>query len=196
MVTTQLTFRPGEKPGNGRWILAEELGWPWKLSKTRPFAHRFKYIGFIWDLISKTIEIPADKKLRYIEKLEPWVGTPSRDGMCIFVRGSTKSSAKPRSMVCTTLTGPITKFERVTSRKTRPLATQAKNLVVWCRSNGREAGWRIAPPFQHDEVGGNCNKKGQKECEVFQHVKVRRKVGLGTVDFIAHTRDYHRPYRQ
>ena len=53
--------------------LATRLGWPWKLSKTRPFATTFKYLGFIWDLSHKTVQIPDDKKQRYISKLEPWV---------------------------------------------------------------------------------------------------------------------------
>ncbi|KAF8157484.1 hypothetical protein K438DRAFT_1621062 [Mycena galopus ATCC 62051] len=30
-------------------------------------------MDFSWDLSSKTIEIPAEKKLRYLEKLEPRV---------------------------------------------------------------------------------------------------------------------------
>jgi len=52
--------------------LAARLGWPWKRSKTRPFAPQFKYLGFIWDLITKSVQIPDDKKLRYLSKLEPW----------------------------------------------------------------------------------------------------------------------------
>ena len=52
--------------------LAKRLGWPWKESKTRPFASEFKYLGFIWNLSSKTVEIPDAKKLRYLSKLEPW----------------------------------------------------------------------------------------------------------------------------
>ncbi|KAF7349137.1 Reverse transcriptase domain-containing protein [Mycena venus] len=55
------------------YALAEFLGWPWKRSKTRPFATLFKYIGFLWDLVHKTIQIPDDKKSRYLEKLAPWV---------------------------------------------------------------------------------------------------------------------------
>jgi hypothetical protein len=55
------------------YALGEALGWPWKHSKTRPFATSFKYIGFSWDLAHKTIQIPENKKLRYLEKLEPWV---------------------------------------------------------------------------------------------------------------------------
>ena len=52
--------------------LASLLGWPWKLSKTRPFATTFKYLGFMWDLSQKTVQIPDDKKLRYLAKIEPW----------------------------------------------------------------------------------------------------------------------------
>jgi hypothetical protein len=52
--------------------VAKQLGWPWKESKTRPFAPEFKYLGFIWSLPAKTVQIPSAKKLRYITKLEPW----------------------------------------------------------------------------------------------------------------------------
>ena len=52
--------------------LAEQLGWPWKVSKTRPFATEFKYLGFMWDLSAKTVQIPAPKKLRYLSKIQPW----------------------------------------------------------------------------------------------------------------------------
>lgn len=48
------------------------LGWPWKDSKTQPFAPIFKYLGFIWDLIEKTVQIPDDKKSRYLQKLNSW----------------------------------------------------------------------------------------------------------------------------
>ena len=54
------------------YSLAKCLGWPWKESKTRPFAPEFKYLGFIWNLPDKTVQIPAPKKLRYLSKLEPW----------------------------------------------------------------------------------------------------------------------------
>ena len=52
--------------------LATRLGWPWKHSKTRPFASEFKYLGFIWNLSDKTVRIPDDKKSRYLLKLHPW----------------------------------------------------------------------------------------------------------------------------
>jgi hypothetical protein len=54
------------------YAIAKRLGWPWKDSKTRPFASQFKYLGFIWDLEAKTVQIPDQKKQRYLIKLEPW----------------------------------------------------------------------------------------------------------------------------
>jgi hypothetical protein len=53
--------------------LAKKLGWPWKESKTRPFAPEFKYLGFIWNLSTKTVQIPTPKKLRYLLKIQPWI---------------------------------------------------------------------------------------------------------------------------
>jgi hypothetical protein len=53
--------------------LAAHLGWPWKLLMTRPFASKFKYLGFMWDLAAKTVQIPPLKKTHYIFKLEPWI---------------------------------------------------------------------------------------------------------------------------
>ena len=52
--------------------LAAQLGWPWKKSKTKPFSVEFTYLGFLWNLSSKTVQIPESKKLRYLIKLEPW----------------------------------------------------------------------------------------------------------------------------
>jgi hypothetical protein len=52
--------------------LASELGWPWKKSKTRPFAVEFKYLGFLWNLSTKTVQIPDPKKHRYLAKLQLW----------------------------------------------------------------------------------------------------------------------------
>jgi hypothetical protein len=53
--------------------ITSDLGWPWKDSKTRPFATNFKYLGFYWNLSNKTVEIPEEKKKRYLSKLEPWI---------------------------------------------------------------------------------------------------------------------------
>jgi hypothetical protein len=55
------------------FLITSLLGWPWKDSKTRPFAPFFTYLGFLWDLIKKTVQIPIEKKSRYLMKLKPWI---------------------------------------------------------------------------------------------------------------------------
>ena len=55
------------------YALGNKLGWPWKRSKTRPFAQFFQYLGFTWDLNAKTVALPENKRLRYRDKLLPWL---------------------------------------------------------------------------------------------------------------------------
>lgn len=52
--------------------LAEFLGWPWKKSKTKNFSPQFPYLGFVWDLDNKTVEIPAEKRTKYLTRLSQW----------------------------------------------------------------------------------------------------------------------------
>ena len=40
--------------------------------KLDPFSAEFKYLGFFWNLPIKTVQVPEQKKLCYLEKLEPW----------------------------------------------------------------------------------------------------------------------------
>lgn len=54
-------------------MLLHRLGWPWSSKKTKSFSHRFNYLGFTWDLDSKTVEITREKKEKYIRALEAWV---------------------------------------------------------------------------------------------------------------------------
>ncbi|PPQ84532.1 hypothetical protein CVT24_006664, partial [Panaeolus cyanescens] len=53
--------------------IASELGWPWKHSKTRPPAPKFTYLGFLWDIPNKTVELPPNKKTKYLAKLALWI---------------------------------------------------------------------------------------------------------------------------
>jgi hypothetical protein len=53
--------------------LADTLGWPWKPSKTQPFASSFRYLGFIWDLKAKSVHIPDEKRTKYLRKLNEWL---------------------------------------------------------------------------------------------------------------------------
>ena len=65
------TFKPSYSYNlNIIYSLTKSLGWPWKESKTCPFSSNFKYLGFTWDLILKTVQI--HKKSHYLTKLLPW----------------------------------------------------------------------------------------------------------------------------
>lgn len=53
------------------WSVAKELGWPWSIPKHQPFASSFTYLGFLWDLDARTVQLPSAKKLKYIARLQP-----------------------------------------------------------------------------------------------------------------------------
>ena len=57
------------------WSVADSLGWPWskKPGKCIPFASSFKYVGFEWDLVHKTVSLPKQKRLKFLAKLTTWV---------------------------------------------------------------------------------------------------------------------------
>lgn len=69
-------------PGQ-RWTEADfvqttgMLGVPWAPEKTRPFAFRQRYLGFIWDLAQRTVELPQDKLDEIKAMLDLW--TTSKD---------------------------------------------------------------------------------------------------------------------
>jgi hypothetical protein len=52
---------------------ADDLGWPWELSKHTKFAQLFTYLGFNWDIASRTVTLPAAKKAKYLEKIANWL---------------------------------------------------------------------------------------------------------------------------
>jgi hypothetical protein len=53
--------------------ITQPLGWPWKHSKTKPFNSTFTYLGFLWDLNAKYIQIPDRKKSKYLDRLRSWI---------------------------------------------------------------------------------------------------------------------------
>ena len=55
------------------WFTAAILGWLWAPSKFVPFSSFFKYIGFLWHIEEKTIQLPKEKKEKCIARLAPWV---------------------------------------------------------------------------------------------------------------------------
>lgn len=59
------------------WSTAKHLGWPWAPDKHSPFSHTFKYIGFEWSLVDKTVVLPTKKKEKYLAKLDEWSSSNS-----------------------------------------------------------------------------------------------------------------------
>ncbi len=51
------------------WNIASRLGWPWAPAKFVPFATSFRYIGFLWDLVGRTVQLPEEKKEKYKGKI-------------------------------------------------------------------------------------------------------------------------------
>ena len=54
------------------WLIAEELAWPWAPAKFMDFDTKFLYIGFLWDLSEKTVELPEKKKKKYADCIASW----------------------------------------------------------------------------------------------------------------------------
>ncbi|QRV92132.1 hypothetical protein RhiJN_20150 [Ceratobasidium sp. AG-Ba] len=52
---------------------AKLLGWPWKLSKTHPFAPIFKYLGFLWDISLRLVRLPDTKREKYLARVRAWL---------------------------------------------------------------------------------------------------------------------------
>lgn len=54
------------------WSTAEYVGWPWSVPKFLDFAFEFPYIGFNWDIPQKTVQLPQQKKVKYLARLASW----------------------------------------------------------------------------------------------------------------------------
>ncbi|KAJ1299743.1 hypothetical protein OPQ81_007329 [Rhizoctonia solani] len=49
------------------------LGWPWKLSKSVPFANCFVYLGFQWDIAQRRVSLPPAKREKYLARTREWL---------------------------------------------------------------------------------------------------------------------------
>ena len=56
--------------------VSDELGIPWEHSKTVPFSNVVPYLGFLWNLTTRTVEVPLEKKLKYRSAIEEWQKKP------------------------------------------------------------------------------------------------------------------------
>jgi hypothetical protein len=71
------------------WTVADDLGWPWAPMKCKPFASSFRYIGFDWDLMRKSVALPEGKKTKFLSKLSAWApGVPIDRKTCLSLTGS------------------------------------------------------------------------------------------------------------
>lgn len=55
-----------------------QLGVPWSTEKLRPFATIQRYIGFDWDLASKTVALPTDKLDNIILLINSWLAAGAK----------------------------------------------------------------------------------------------------------------------
>jgi hypothetical protein len=73
------------------WRIGDDLGWPWskKPGKCIPFAVVFQYVGFLWDLVEKSVALPDAKRKKFLAKLSTWLaGTTVSFEECLSVIGS------------------------------------------------------------------------------------------------------------
>jgi hypothetical protein len=54
------------------WDIADKLGWPWAPKKFVDFSQSFNYIGFLWNLSTKVVELPEGKKKKYLDRISTW----------------------------------------------------------------------------------------------------------------------------
>lgn len=74
----QIPIAEGPKPGT--WVyghglvdifrLAKRLGIPWHMVKTTDYAFVGIYLGFLWNLLSRTVSLPDKKRLKYLGRVE------------------------------------------------------------------------------------------------------------------------------
>jgi hypothetical protein len=56
------------------------LGIPWHPVKWKDFASIFIYLGFLWNLVDRTVGLPDAKRLKYLEKVSSLLELLSRGG--------------------------------------------------------------------------------------------------------------------
>lgn len=55
--------------------ISDELGVPWEPAKDQHFASTTIYIGFLWDLEGKTVQLSTAKTAKYLKALDEWAET-------------------------------------------------------------------------------------------------------------------------
>ena len=52
--------------------ISDHLGIPWESLKTVPFSSVIPYLGFSWDLDTRTVTLPDNKKCKYLASIDDW----------------------------------------------------------------------------------------------------------------------------
>lgn len=91
---------------------ASYLGLPWSLPKFKDFANSFTYLGFLWNISERTVQIPQAKKSKFKNRCQPWSFGQKRtlrDGQqllgslnhcCLVLRSSRTKLHSLRSFIC------------------------------------------------------------------------------------------------
>jgi len=62
----------------------QPLGIPWHPDKCSDFDVIFTYLGFLWDLVNRSVSLPEKKHLKYLSKLDGIISTVSKSPFMSF----------------------------------------------------------------------------------------------------------------
>lgn len=57
---------------------ADTLGLPWSIPKFHDFNSSFSYLGFLWSLPDRTVQLPEEKKIKFINRCNSWTSKPKQ----------------------------------------------------------------------------------------------------------------------
>lgn len=58
--------------------VASRLGLPWSAHKFHDFADSFTYLGFLWNIPQRTVQIPDSKKTKFSNRCQQWLTQPKQ----------------------------------------------------------------------------------------------------------------------
>jgi hypothetical protein len=119
------------------WDIAADLGWPWAPEKCLPFSRSFPYLGFIWDLDSKTVALEDRKRIKFLHKLLGWdKGQQVSLKDCLSLIGSLNHCSIVTPMSRTHLPSFYrfsSRFDRAKSFSLRRVTAEVAKDAAWWR---------------------------------------------------------------
>lgn len=58
--------------------IANKLGLPWSLPKFHDFSTSFTYLGFLWNIPQRTVQLPESKKMKFSDRCTSWLAENKR----------------------------------------------------------------------------------------------------------------------